>query len=159
MQTLPRQADVGTFYGTPGPEIEKQLVMAVLPFRLRLDWALNETVNKVRLHRKCAAPFVAAMTEIFATYGLPKMQALGIDRFAGGYNHRQMRGGPSWSMHAYGCAVDFYAGPNGLKVRCPSALFCKPDYAPFLDIMEKHGWLPAIRLWGADAMHFQMARL
>ena len=159
MIDLPRQSAVATYYGKPGPEIQSRLAMAVLPFDLRLDWDLAKTTRRVQLHQKCTAPFVAAMSEVFAHYGLPKMRALGIDRFAGGYVHRQMRGGTSWSMHAYGCAVDFYAGPNGLKVRCPNALFCGPDYKPFLDIMESHGWLPAIRLWGADAMHFQMARL
>jgi len=82
-----------------------------------------------------------------------------VDRFAGSYNPRKMRGGSQYSMHAYGCALDFYAAPNGLRMRCPDALFCGPQYKPFLDIMEKHGLLPAIRLWGADAMHFQMARL
>lgn len=158
-KTLPRQAECATFYGQPGPGIEAQLIMAVLPFDLRLDWDLGTKVRKVRLHRKCAPAFTAAMTAVHAQYGPVKMRDLGIDRFAGGYNHRQMRGGTSWSMHAYGCAVDFYAGPNGLKVRCPDALFCKPEYKPFLDIMEAHGWLPAVRLWGADAMHFQMARL
>lgn len=157
--SLPRQADCPTFYGKPGPEIEAQLVMAVLPFDLRLDWDLTQRTRRVRLHRKCAPHFVAAMTAVQAFYSGGRMRDLGIDRFAGGYAHRTMRGGSSWSMHAYGCAVDFYAGPNGLKVRCPDALFCKPDYKPFLDIMERHGWLPALRLWGADAMHFQMARL
>jgi hypothetical protein len=159
MTFIPLQRDVASYYGKPGAEIEGRLAMAVLPFRLRLDWDLAKSTNRVQLHQKCTAPFVAAMTEVFAHYGLPKMQELGIDRFAGGYVHRQMRGGSSWSMHAYGCAVDFYAGPNGLKVRCPDAVFCKPEYKRFLDIMESHGWLPAIRLWGADAMHFQMARL
>lgn len=159
MINLPQQADVGTFYGRPGPTIEAQLTFAVLPFHLRLDWALDQTTRRVRLHKKCAPAFVAAMTEVWAAYGEQRFRALGIDRFAGAYAHRKMRGGKSWSMHAYGCAVDFYAAPNGLKVRCPDALFCKPEYKDFLDIMERHGWLPAIRLWGADAMHFQMARL
>jgi hypothetical protein len=83
----------------------------------------------------------------------------GIDRYAGAYTHRKMRGGSNWSMHAFGCAIDFYAEPNGLRTRCPQDLFCGSDYKDFLDIMEAHEWLPAIRLWGADAMHFQRARI
>jgi hypothetical protein len=159
MTAIPKQSEVGTFYGKPGPEIQSRLAMVALPFPLRLDWDLAKTTKRVQLHQKCGAAFVAALTELQAVYGLARLQALGIDRFAGGYAHRQMRGGTSWSMHAYGCAVDFYAAPNGLQVRCPDALFCKPEYKDFLDIMERHGWLPAGRLWGADFMHFQMARL
>lgn len=156
---LPKQSECGKFYGVPGPAIEAQLVYAELPFDLRLDWDLNRKVRRVRLHKKCAPSFVAAMKEVFAAYGEKDFRALGIDRFAGSYNHRFMRGANKWSMHAYGCAVDFYAGPNGLKAKCPDALFCKPEYKKFLDIMEKHGWMPAIRLWGADGMHFQQALL
>jgi hypothetical protein len=156
---IPRQREVRTFYGRPGPEIEAQLMYADLPFALRLDWELGQSVRRLRLHKKCAPAAVTALTAVRDHYGMAKMSELGIDRYAGGYNHRKMRGGKSWSMHAYGCAMDFYAAPNGLRTKCPDALFCKPEYKPFLDIMESHGWLPAIRLWGSDAMHFQMAKL
>lgn len=156
---IPHQNDVEAFYGTPGADIERQLAYAVLPFGMRLDWNLGETITRFRLHEKCIDPFYNALTEVYDQYGMSRMRALGIDRYAGGHMHRKMRGGSKWSMHAYGCAVDFFARPNGLRARCPQALFCGSDYKPFLDIMESHGWLPAVRLWGADAMHFQMARL
>lgn len=156
---LPRQADCAQFYGTPGEEIRARLVTVDLPYALRLDWDLALSVSRVTLHELCAPSFVAAMADVRAEYGEARQRDLGIDRYAGGYMHRKMRGGSKWSMHAYGCAVDFYAAPNGLTTRCPRALFCGPDYKSFLDIMESHGWLPAVRLWGADAMHFQRARL
>lgn len=157
--SLPRQRNVGSFYGRPGAQIKARLVTVDLPYALRLDYNLRQSVSRVTLHQKCAPSFVAALVEVRDEYGAERMRSLGIDRYAGGYNHRQMRGGTKWSMHAYGCAVDFYAAPNGLRARCPQALFCGPDYKAFLDIMERHGWLPALRLWGADAMHFQQARL
>lgn len=156
---LPAQRDVAAFYGRPGSEIKSRLKTVDLPFPLWLDWNLSARVSRVTLHQKCTGPFVAALSAVRDSYGAADMRRLGIDRYAGGYNHRKMRGGNKWSMHAYGCAVDFYAAPNGLRTRCPDALFCRPEYKDFLDIMEAHGWLPAIRLWGADAMHFQMARL
>ncbi len=155
---LPYQRDVRDFYGDPA-NMNGNLVIIELPFKLRIDWNLRQTTNKIRVHKKCAESLKAALIEVHAHYGADKMRALGIDRYAGAYNKRKMRGGSKWSMHAYGCAIDFYARPNGLRTRCPQALFCGPEYKPFLDIMEKHGWLPAIRLWGADAMHFQAARL
>jgi peptidoglycan hydrolase-like protein with peptidoglycan-binding domain len=156
---LPRQAECDRFYGTPGDEVKSRLVTVDLPYDLRLDWALDQTVGRVTLHSLCAPSFVLAMEAVRAEYGADQQAALGLDRYAGGYMHRRMRGGSKWSMHAYGCAVDFYAAPNGLTTRCPRALFCGPDYRAFLDIMQDHGWLPALRLWGADAMHFQRARL
>lgn len=157
---LPRQRDVAAFYGRAGtPEIGARLAWAELPFDLRLDWDLGTLVRRIRVHELCAPSLVAALVAVRDRYGLARMRDLGLDRFAGGYVARRMRGGTSWSMHAYGCAVDFFAAPNGLRTRCPEALFCRPDYAPFLDTMQAHGWLPAIRLWGADAMHFQRARL
>lgn len=156
---IPRQMDVAAFYGTPGAEITSQLTYVNLPFKLRLDWNLSEKITKLRVHRKCAPSLLAAMIEVHDLYGEERMAALGLDRYAGGHMHRKMRGGSKWSMHAYGCAVDFFAQPNGLRERCPKSLFCGDEYKPFLDIMENNGWLPAIRLWGADAMHFQMASL
>lgn len=159
LQDIPRQSELRRFYGHPGPEIEAQLAFANLPFSMRLDWDLGTKVRRLRVHKKCAPSLVAALTAVRDEYKEQGMAELGLDRYAGGYMHRKMRGGNSWSMHAYGCAIDIYAGPNGLRKRCPDALFCKPEYQPFLDIMEAHGWLPAIRLWGADAMHFQQARL
>lgn len=156
---LPRQAECDRFYGRPGEEIRARLVTFDLPYALRLDYNLTQTITRATLHELCAPSFVAAMVDVRAEYGEARQRELGIDRYAGGYMHRKMRGGSKWSMHAYGCAVDFYAGPNGLTTQCPRALFCGPDYKPFLDIMEGHGWLPAGRLWGSDFMHFQRARL
>ena len=159
--TLPKQSEVAAFYGTPGPDgtIEDQLAFATAPAPMRLDWALATTVTRLRVHEKCANALTTALAGVYAHYGDDAWRRLGLDRYAGGYNPRKMRGGTSWSMHAYGCAVDLFAPPNGLRTRCPKALFCGEEYKPFLDIMENHGWLPAVRLWGADAMHFQMARL
>lgn len=158
---LPRQSEVTAFYGSPGPggTVEQRLATATAPAPMRLDWALETTVTRLRVHEKCAPALTAALAGVYDHYGDTVWRRLGLDRYAGGYNPRRMRGGTRWSMHAYGCAVDFFAAPNGLRTRCPKALFCGAEYKPFLDIMESHGWLPAVRLWGADAMHFQMAKL
>jgi len=156
---LPRQRECVSFYGAPGPEVQARLGSAMPPCPLPLDWDLNSVARTLRVHEKCVVHLEHALIAVKDHYGWDQMTRLGINRYAGGYNHRRMRGGAAWSMHAYGCAIDIYAAPNGLRTRCPSALFCRPEYTPFLDIMEAHGWLPAIRLWGADAMHFQMARM
>ncbi len=156
---IPHQGDVAGLYGRPGPDIAGQLELITLPFKLRIDWNLRQQTNKIRVHELAAPSLKMALIAVHGHYGPDEMKRLGIDRYAGAYNHRKMRGGSKWSMHAYGCAIDFFAAPNGLRARCPKALFCGPKYKPFLDIMEGHGWLPALRLWGADAMHFQRAKL
>lgn len=156
---IPKQSQVESIYGTPGNQIRSRLKRIELPFKLRIDWNLRQRTNKITVHRDCADGLEAALIAVHAHYGAAEMERLGIDRYAGAYNHRKMRGGSKWSMHAYGCAIDFYAEPNGLRMACPEALFCRAEYKPFLDIMEQHEWLPALRLWGKDAMHFQRARL
>jgi hypothetical protein len=158
----PRQRDVENVYGTAGKNsgtIRKRLKTIKLPFKLRIDYNLRQSTNKITVHKDVADDLEAALIEVHEHYGMDEMRRLGIDRYAGAYNPRKMRGGSRWSMHAYGIAIDFFAAPNGLRVSCPKALFCGDEYKPFLDIMEKHGWLPALRLWGKDAMHFQAARL
>jgi peptidoglycan hydrolase-like protein with peptidoglycan-binding domain len=157
---IPHQNDVGTYYGQPKtPSITANLVTLKLPFKFRIDYNLRQKTNKVTVHKKASDSLERGLIAVFQHYGEDRWRELGLDRYAGAYNPRRMRGGSKWSMHAYGCAIDFYAEPNGLRMKCPQALFCGAAYKPFLDIMEQHEWLPAIRLWGKDAMHFQRARL
>jgi len=157
--SFPRQVDCGAFYGAPGPAVERQLVMIDLPFPMRLDWALSTTVKRAQLHKKCADSALVALNRILSHYGYDRLRELGLDRTAGTYNHRRMRGGTSWSMHAYGCAWDFYAGKNGLNTKCPQALFCGSEYKAWLDIWESVGWVSLGRAIGRDYMHVQAARL
>lgn len=158
-QDLPRQRDCPTFYGQPGGQVRARLTYVDLPFALRIDWNLSQTTRRILVHAKCAPSLEAALIAVHRAYGRDRMAQLGIDRFAGAYNHRRIRGGSAWSMHAYGCAIDFYAQPNGLRTPLAEALFGQPEYTSFLDIMQDHGWLNGGRMWGKDAMHFQRARL
>lgn len=158
---FPKQSAVTSFYGAAGVggAAEKQLIMVDLPFPMRIDWNLDQKATRVQLHKKCADSALAALRAIVQHYGEAELRRLGLDRNAGTYNPRRMRGGSSWSMHAYGCAWDFYAAPNGLNTRCPAALFCKPEYKAFFDIWEAHGWTSLGRAIGRDWMHVQAASL
>ncbi len=156
---IPLQSECNRVYGTPGKNtgtIRKRLVTVNVPYPLKYG---RQKVTRVTVHKMVADSLIAAFTEVLEHYGIERIRKLGLDVYGGTYNPRKMRGGNRWSMHAYGIAIDMHPAGNGLKTRCPQALFCKPEYKAFLDIMEKHSWLPAIRLWGADAMHFQVARL
>lgn len=154
---FPPQSGFRDFYGAPGVggPAESQLVSIVPPYQMRLDYALGQKVKTIRLHKKCADSALAALTAIEKHYGEKRLGILGLDRFAGGYFARLMRGGTSWSTHAYGAALDFYAAPNGLTTRCPQALFCGEAYVKFFDIWEDHGWTSLGRAIGRDWMHVQ----
>lgn len=156
---FPNPKNVAKFYGQPGPAVASQLVTFAPPYAMVFDWDLSTSVTKISLHRKCVESGQSALEEISRHYGQPMLNKLGLNRFAGSYNHRLMRGGNSWSMHAYGCAIDFYAAPNDLRTRCPQALFCGADYVDFFDIWEKHGWTSLGRAIGRDWMHVQAASL
>ena len=158
---FPLQRDCKAFYGAPGKgnsEVARQLI-SVPTYDMRIDWALQKHTRSIQLHRKCADSAEQAFRDIAEAYGPERLRELGLDRFAGSYNPRQMRGGKAWSMHAYGCAIDFYAQPNGLTMRCPDALFCGEEYVTFFDIWESHGWISLGREIGRDWMHVQAARL
>lgn len=157
--SFPRQKDCAAFYGAPGPKVAAQLVRAKFPHPFRIDYALGQKVTTFSIHKKCAESAEAALAEIARHYGEARMRELGLDRFAGSYNHRKMRGGTSWSMHAYGCAMDFYAEPNGLRTPAPQALFSGKPYVRFFDIWEAHGWTSLGRAINRDWMHVQAASL
>lgn len=156
---IPTQAECPSYYGKTRKQVESQLVTITVPFYFVIAWNKRQKTNKLRLHKKCAQRFKDAWTEVYKHYGDAGMKKLGLNVQGGTFIWRKMRGGSRLSMHSYGCAQDVHPKGNGLRVGCPQAKFCKPEYKAFLDIMEKHGCLPAIRLWGKDAMHFQVARL
>ena len=157
---FPRQAGCQAFYGTPGSSaLISALATYKLPLPMRIDWNLDQQTSSIRLHKKCGDSAIAATGEIIRHYGEKEWRRLGLDRNAGTYNHRKMRGGTSWSMHAYGCAWDFYAKPNDLNTRKPKALFSKPAYVAFFNIWEAHGWTSLGRAIDRDYMHVQAASL
>lgn len=153
--SFPRQSQATAFFGMPGPTIEREIVQVQIPLPLRIDFSLSQHRRHLNLHAKCADSARGAMEVVVRHYGEKRWRDLGLDRFAGDYVHRPIRGGSSWSQHAYAAALDFYAGPNGLTTRCPQALFCRPDYDAFFDIWEAHGWTSLGRAIGRDWMHVQ----
>lgn len=164
---FPSQAGCVAFYGKPGLEgsaadkaMQSKLVDVVFPFAFRIDYNLSQKATRMRLHEKCAESAQRAINQAVNYYGETQFRKLGLDRFAGSYMARLMRGSKTtFSMHAYGCAHDWYAEPNGLTTRCPQALFCGDDYKPYFDIWEAHGWTSLGRAIGRDWMHLQAATL
>lgn len=144
------QAALLRFYGTPGPDIDRQLVDVVPPFQMYYD---GQPIKRIRFHRKAASALAAALKEIWEHYGhdQKKIDALGISKFAGAYNPRKVRGSATkWSNHAYGAAIDLNAEENGFGKGHGSI----PQ--PVIDAFKRQG-----ARWGGDyhgrtdPMHFE----
>lgn len=121
-----------------------------LPFTIYYE---SRSVTRLTVHEKCADSLLAVFQRLATTYpDRASREAAGILVYDGLYNPRRMRGGTSWSMHSWACAIDLNAGRNGLKTAWPVTATM-----PF-EVMEcfaAEGWLAAGAFWGRDAMHFQ----
>lgn len=144
------QTERNAFYGDPAKgEIADQLTPVVPPFAMYYD---GKRVNNILFHRKAAPALLAALSEIWNYYGRDqkRVDAAGVSKYAGAYNHRMVRGSTTkWSNHAYGAAIDLNAEENGLyaKGNMPQ---------PVIDAFCRQGWM-----WGGwyngrkDPMHFE----
>lgn len=174
-------AEIVKVYGNPGsgstPSALWQannLVQVDLPYYMRASWGGGELINKITVHRHCAADIRAIFVEIYNSVRVSvkrekgfnlsseeydeltaaKLKELGLDRFGGTYNHRKKRGSDKLSTHAWGIAIDIDPARNAMGDTTPSM----PGFV--VDIFERYGWLWGGRWKGkqCDGMHFQRAR-
>jgi hypothetical protein len=147
-------ASMKRYYGDPR-NMTKNLVRIAFPYSMRLAWDTGVKVSGTRVHKECKDSFESAFEAILAEYGLTQIQELGLDLFGGVYNKRRMRGGSSWSTHAYGCAIDLDPAHNRFRKPWSQARFSKSEYKPFLTIMKANGFK---HLKSFDAMHFELTK-
>lgn len=143
-------------YGAPDEDGSDYLVSIKLPYPMRLAWDTKTTVSKIRVHKLIANNFLAVFNDLLNHYGLTELQRLGIDLFGGCFAFRKMRGGSSWSRHAWGIAIDLDPARNSLKATSKTAQFAKPVYKPMIDIFYKHGFISLGREKNYDWMHFEI---
>ena len=146
------QDDAEAFYGAPGTGH----VRLTLPYTVYYG---STPMTSFYIHQKCADSAQRAMEAVLAHYGADQIHALGIDRYGGCYNNRNMRGGSRKSMHAYACAIDWDPQRNPLRADHRTAVFARPEYAAFLDAWEAQGWTSLGRARDFDWMHVQAADL
>lgn len=139
-------------YGQPGSNI----VTMKLPYPMRIAWDLKTPVTKIQCHKLLVDKFTAVFNDLLKTYGLKRLQELGIDVLGGCYNFRKMRGGNKWSRHSWGIAIDIDPARNGLKTPWKKAQFSKPEYQAMVDIFYKHGFFSLGKEKNYDAMHFEI---
>jgi hypothetical protein len=111
------QSARNAFYGDPGKnEIAAQMVPVTPPFSMYYD---GKKIKAIQFHKKAAPALLAALNEIwdYCQHDQSKVDAAGVSKYAGAYNHRLVRGSKTkWSNHAYAAAIDLNAGENALGV-------------------------------------------
>jgi len=143
-------------YGKPNETGEGYLTTILLPYPMKLAWDLDTKVSKMRCHKLAAEPFLNVFNDLLAEYGMTEIERLGIDLFGGCFNYRKMRGGTSWSKHAWGIAVDLSPALNKLKETAKTARFARPEYKPMIDIFYKNGFISLGIEKNYDWMHFEL---
>lgn len=147
---FPNPRDLRDFYGEPGDE--SNLVTIEFPFPMFYG---DKRVTKTRVHKKCADSLLRVLNNIRGIIPSCPDILKACQDYGGCFNFRQKRGGSSWSLHAWGAAIDLDADDNTFRDTWP----VKADMP--LGVMEefsREGWLSAGAFWGYDAMHFQATR-
>lgn len=143
-------ASLRAFYGDPGDE--DNLVTIEFPFPMFYD---GKRVTKTRVHRKCADSLTRILKDIRDLIPQrPDIQDEAED-YGGVFNFRLKRGGTSYSLHAYGAAIDLDADDNTFRDAWP-VIADMP--LPIMEAFAREGWVAAGAFWGYDAMHFQATR-
>lgn len=159
---IPRRrihGDMVKTYGEPGDANRKNTAGKVrLPFPFVIAWNTSQKVSQFSAHEKAAPVFQSIFENAAKHYGEDAYRSLGLDLFGGCYNARKMRGGVSWSTHAWGVAVDLDPENNQLKWAKNRARFARPDYDAFWRIVEAHKCVSLGRQRDYDWMHFQLSR-
>lgn len=151
----PRERDVMAFYGPVG----SNQTSLQLPYPMKLAWDTSTIIRKISIHSKVAKSAERALEEVLKHYGDKAIGKMGLDLFGGCLNVRKKRGGSSWSMHAWGIAIDIDPENNQLHWPMSKARMGKSEYEFWWRCWEKEGWVSLGRTRNFDAMHIQAARL
>jgi hypothetical protein len=149
------EAKLIQFYGQPGTN---QTTITV-PYPHFLSWDPSAKVSKIGCHKKVGRSIQRVLEKVLAHYGRAGIRDLRLDVFGGCFNKRKKRGGSSWSMHAWGIALDYDPANNQLKWGRDRASFASPAYDKWWACWEDEGWCSLGRLRNFDWMHVQAARL
>ena len=142
----PNASALAEFFGEPGDE-DNLVNLSVSGLGVEYD---GNPVKTIRCNKHVAASLGRVLAEISAG-----PHAGILEEYAGCFNFRKKRGGTSYSLHAYGAAIDFDPGSNAMRDSWPMRATMP------LEVMEafaREGWKSAGAWWGYDAMHFECTR-
>ena len=137
------QTELEKFYGDPWDNAP--IVGVTAPSWMML-YNTDRKLRKIYCHEKVANSLLRALDSAY------KVAPSVVNKYYGCHVDRNIRGGASPSLHAYGAAIDLSAVSNRNKSAWPQ----ESDMP--LVVMEafaRQGWTPAGAFWGRDAMHFQ----
>lgn len=151
----PRQSECMSFYGKPGTN----QVTLTLPYPMRIAWEPKQIVRSWSCHAKVHDNMQRIFQRTLEHYGMEKIRELRLDLWGGTLNVRRMRGGSSWSTHAWGVAVDIDPDNNQLKWGRNRATLAKPVYNKFWEFVYDEGFISLGKERDFDWMHLQAVRL
>lgn len=139
------QAALRKTYGAPGDE-SALILLEVADLGVRFE---GRPVRAIRCHRLVAASLRRALEAV------RRVAPWLLERYAGAFCHRNIRGGTTPSLHAWGAAIDLDPSANGNTTHWPTRATMP---IAVMEAFAREGWLPAGAFWGRDAMHFQATR-
>jgi hypothetical protein len=139
-------------YGQPGSGQE----LFTLPYACRLSWDHGTTVRRASMHRLVGPRAQMALEQVAREYTADDRRDLGLDLFGGCLNVRKKRGGSTWSMHAFGAALDWDPDRNPLRATGHTASFATAFYKPWLQAWTDAGFMSLGSCYDFDWMHFQL---
>ncbi len=147
------EEELNEFYGEVGHHQKR----VRLPYKMRLAWDLSKYISSMTVHEKVADDVQGIFEDVQKHYGIGEVRRLGLDLFGGSLAVRKIRGGTRHSTHSWGIAIDMNPAQNRLKYHKPKALFSRPEYTKYFDILEQHGAFSLGKHFDYDYMHFQFA--
>jgi hypothetical protein len=154
-KTWPRQKSVSRFFGAVG----KNQAMANIAYPLRIAWNKRQAIQRFSCHEKVRPSIERVFARTLDHYGHERIKRLRLDLFGGCLAVRRMRGGSSWSMHAWGIAVDMDPERNQLRWGRDRAAFARPEYEKWFEFWYDEGAISLGIERNMDFMHVQFARL
>ena len=137
-------ASLRAFYGAPGTE-SNLVEVKVAGLGVEYD---GQPVRVIRAHEEIADSLLRIITALHAN---PVTRPI-LAEYAGCYNFRRKRVGSSYSLHAYGAAIDLDPDNNQFRDSWPMRSTMPLEV---MEIFAAEGVLSAGAAWGYDAMHFQ----